>query len=93
MQGDNLSVGLFDLFQLPKVIPEPRLGDNVVGRKDPHSAVRQGITLGMHFSSTAFHLDRIKEGSMYALELGSGFLLGGDLSTQDRVLGESAHLC
>lgn len=37
MKSDNLSVGLLDLFQLSEVVPESRLGDNIVGRKDSHS--------------------------------------------------------
>jgi len=37
VKGNDLSVGLLDLLQLTKVVPEPRLGDDVVGRKDSHA--------------------------------------------------------
>jgi len=39
VQSDNLSAGLLDLLQLSEVVPVSRLGDNVVWRKDPHSAM------------------------------------------------------
>jgi hypothetical protein len=38
VDGNNLSVGLLDLLQLTEVVPETRLGDNIVGRKDSHAA-------------------------------------------------------
>jgi hypothetical protein len=37
VQGDDLAVGLLDLAELAKEVPEPRLGDNIVGRKDTHA--------------------------------------------------------
>jgi hypothetical protein len=39
VQSDNLSGSLLDLLQLSEVVPESGLGDNIVGRKDPHSAI------------------------------------------------------
>lgn len=37
----NLSGRLFHLLQLRHEIPEPGLGDNVVGSKDPHPVERR----------------------------------------------------
>jgi hypothetical protein len=44
--GDDLTVGLLDLAELAKEVPEPRLGDNLVGRKDAH-AVDLGGRVGI----------------------------------------------
>lgn len=62
VEGDDLSVGLLDLLQLSEVVPESRLGDNVVGSENSHS-----------------------------VELGGLLRLGGELSPDNGVLGESAH--
>ena len=37
VEGDDLAVGLLDLLQLGKEVPEPRLGDNLVGSEDAHA--------------------------------------------------------
>jgi hypothetical protein len=37
VQGDDLAVRLLDLAELAEEVPEPRLGDNIVGRKDTHA--------------------------------------------------------
>lgn len=39
VDGDDLTVGPLGLLELTKVVPESGLGDDLVGRKDPHSAV------------------------------------------------------
>ena len=44
--GDDLAVRLFDLAELAKEVPEPRLGDNFVGRKNAH-AVDLGGGVGL----------------------------------------------
>jgi len=46
VDSDNLTVGLLDLLQLPQKVPEPRLGDDLVGSKDPHP-VELGGGLGL----------------------------------------------
>jgi hypothetical protein len=46
VDSDNLTVGLLDLLQLPQKVPEPRLGDDLVGGKDPHP-VELGGGLGL----------------------------------------------
>ena len=46
VDSDNLTVGLLDLFQLPQKVPKPRLGDDLVGGKDPHP-VELGGRLGL----------------------------------------------
>jgi hypothetical protein len=79
VQSDNLSASLLDLLQLSEVVPESRLGDNIVGRKDPHSAVPSVSTLYVSVYS-------------HSLELGVLVRLRGQLSPDDRVLGESGHL-
>ena len=38
MKSDDLTVGLLDLLQLTEVVPVTGLGNNVVGRKNPHAA-------------------------------------------------------
>jgi len=43
---DDLSVGLLDLAELAKKVPEPRFGDNLIGRKDAH-AVELGGGVGL----------------------------------------------
>ena len=78
VQGNDLSVGLLDLLQLSEVVPESGLGDNIVGGKDPHSAVNRQSRLVV----TSF---------VDSLELGGLLSLGGELSPNDGVLGESAH--
>jgi hypothetical protein len=45
VKGDNLTVGLLDLLQLAEVVPEAGLGDNVVGRKNPHAAERRSASM------------------------------------------------
>lgn len=37
VQRDDLTVRLLDLAELAEEVPEPRLGDNVVGRKNTHT--------------------------------------------------------
>lgn len=44
VDSNYLSVGLFDLLQLSQEIPEPRFGDDIIGREDTH-AVNLGIWL------------------------------------------------
>lgn len=46
VQGDDLAVRLLDLAELAEEVPEPRLGDNVVGRKNAH-AVDLGGGVGL----------------------------------------------
>lgn len=42
----DLTVGLLDLAELAKEVPESRLGDNLVGRKDAHAVkLRGGVGL------------------------------------------------
>lgn len=43
VERNNLAVGLLDLPELAEEIPEPRLGDNVVGRKDAHAVQLRGL--------------------------------------------------
>ena len=46
VQGDDLAVRLLDLAELAEEVPEPRLGDNIVGRKDTHAVdLRGGVGL------------------------------------------------
>ena len=42
----DLTVGLLDLAELAKEVPETRLGHNIVGRKDAHT-VNLGSRLGL----------------------------------------------
>jgi len=46
VQRDDLTVRLLDLAELAEEVPEPRLGDNVVGRKNTH-AVDLGGRVGL----------------------------------------------
>jgi hypothetical protein len=46
VQGDDLAVRLLDLAELAEEVPEPRLGDNIVGRKNAH-AVDLGGGVGL----------------------------------------------
>jgi hypothetical protein len=80
VQSDNLSAGLLDLLQLSKVVPVSGLGDNIVGRKDPHSAVPLISFLVPLYPHN------------HSLELGVLVRLRWELSPNDRVLGESGHL-
>jgi len=41
IDSDDLAIGLLDLLQLRKEVPEPRLGHNIVGCEDAH-AVKLG---------------------------------------------------
>jgi hypothetical protein len=40
VDGNDFSGCLLDLFELSQEVPESGLGDDLVGRKDPHSAAR-----------------------------------------------------
>jgi hypothetical protein len=80
VQSDNLSAGLLDLLQLSKVVPVSGLGDNIVGRKDPHSAVPLISFLVPLYPRN------------HSLEFGVLVRLRWELSPNDRVLGESGHL-
>lgn len=42
IQRDDFAIGLLDFSQLGEKVPEPRLGDNVVGRKDAHAVQLRG---------------------------------------------------
>lgn len=47
VQGNDLAVGLLQLAELSKEVPEPRLGDNSVRRKDAHAVqLGRGVRLG-----------------------------------------------
>ncbi len=46
VQRDDLTVRLLDLAELAEEVPEPRLGDNIVGRKNTH-AVDLGGGVGL----------------------------------------------
>jgi len=47
VQGDDLSVRLLDLAQLGEEVPEPGLGDNIVGSEDAHPVQLRGrVSLG-----------------------------------------------
>lgn len=78
IEGNNLSVRLLGLLQLTEVVPESRLGHNVVGRKDPHAAEYQLLIL---------HLESL----IHPLELGALIRLGREFTAHNGVLGESAH--
>jgi hypothetical protein len=53
VQSNDLSASLLDLLQLSEVVPVSGLGDNVVGGKDPHSAVPlDSISFAIMSSST-----------------------------------------
>ena len=44
VQGDDLAIRLLDLAELGKEVPETRLGDDLVGRKDTHAVeLRRGV--------------------------------------------------
>jgi hypothetical protein len=46
VDGDDLTVRLLDLAELAKEVPEPRLGDDLVGRKNAHTVdLRGGVCL------------------------------------------------
>ena len=46
VQRDDLTVRLLDLAELAEEVPEPRLGDNIVGRKNTHAVdLRGGVGL------------------------------------------------
>lgn len=47
VQADDLAIGLLDLPELSKEVPEPRLGHNGVGREDAHAVqLGRGVGLG-----------------------------------------------
>lgn len=47
VQADDLTVGLLQLAELSKEVPEPGLSDNGVGRKDAHAVqLGRGVRLG-----------------------------------------------
>ena len=47
VQADDLAVGLLQLAELSHEVPEPRLGDDGVGRKDAHAVqLGRGVRLG-----------------------------------------------
>jgi len=46
VEGDDLAIGLLDLPQLGEEVPEPRLGDNLVGCEDAH-AEKLGYRVGL----------------------------------------------
>ena len=46
VQGDDLAVRLLDLAELAEEVPEPRLGNDIVGRKNAH-AVDLGGRVGL----------------------------------------------
>lgn len=46
VQGDDLAVRLLDLAELAEEVPEPRLGNDIVGRKNAH-AVDLGGGVGL----------------------------------------------
>lgn len=47
VQGDDLTVGLLQLAELSQEVPEPRLSDNGVGRKNTHAVqLGGGVRLG-----------------------------------------------
>lgn len=46
VHGDDLAVRLLDLSELAQEVPEPRLGNDLVGRKDAH-AVDLGGGVGL----------------------------------------------
>ena len=53
VEGDNLPVRFLDLLQLTEIIPKARLGDDIVGRKDPHAAVTAIISASLSALGTA----------------------------------------
>ena len=47
VEADDLTVGLLDLTELGQEVPEPRLSDDGVGRKDAHAVqLGRGVGLG-----------------------------------------------
>jgi len=47
VHGDDLAVRLLDLAELAEEVPEPRLGDDIVGSKDAHAVeLRSRVGLG-----------------------------------------------
>lgn len=55
----DLTVGLLDLAELAKEVPESRLGHNIVGRKDAHT-VELGGRVGLRGQVTADDLVFLK---------------------------------
>jgi len=52
VESDDLAVGLLDLPQLGKEVPEPRLGDNLVGSEDAHAEkLWYWVGIGRHVSA------------------------------------------
>lgn len=47
IEADDLTVGLLDLAKLGQKVPEPRLGNDRVGREDAHAVqLGRGVGLG-----------------------------------------------
>lgn len=59
VHGDDLAVCLLDLPQLREEVPEAGLGDNIVGRKNPH-AVKLGGRVGLAGEETSNDLVLLK---------------------------------
>lgn len=59
IESNNLSVGLLNLPQTSKEVPESRLGNDIVRRKDAH-AVELGSWVGLGWQVTANDLVFLK---------------------------------
>jgi len=101
VDANDLATSFLDLLQLPQEVPESRLGNNFIGRKDAH-AVDLGsrlrltgqmapdnlVFLERHFESTAYPLDvDVDDGGEHGTEN-----MGVDCELEFRQLPWALHI-